>query len=200
MRGESPSSLEHPSWPQAEKQPPCPFSTPSGRGKAAARDDSCADLSARCRGLGECGLPGAARGGCSDIGYRRALAATHICRGRSAARSRRSSARSSDGFRSPLGRRETPHVQPEAIIVGRPPRNTAYAVAFGAARRPVDTLPPCRRATQGCAPAARVPETTPVGAQLARGNKAVGRRALKVTLPPPHLRFTAIASQWRGAL
>ena len=99
-----------------------------------------------------------------------------------------------------IGRRETPHVQPEAIIVGRPPRNTAYAVAFGAARRPVDTLPPCRRATQGCAPAARVPETTPVGAQLARGNKAVGRRALKVTLPPPHLRFTAIASQWRGAL
>jgi hypothetical protein len=72
MRGESPSSLEHPSWPQAEKQPPCPFSTPSGRGKAAARDDSCADLSARCRGLGECGLPGAARGGCSDIGCRRA--------------------------------------------------------------------------------------------------------------------------------
>src|SRR5437867_4670893 len=79
------------------------------------------------------------------------------------------------------------------------PRAT-YAVAFGAARRPVDTLPPCRRATQGCAPAARVPETTPVGAQLARGNKAVGRRALKITLPPPHLRFTAIAPQWRGAL
>ena len=57
MTGESPSSLEHSSWPQAEKQPPCPFSTPSGRGKAAARDDSCADLSAWCRGLGECDLP-----------------------------------------------------------------------------------------------------------------------------------------------
>jgi len=58
-----------------------------------------------CRALGERGLSGAGQGGCSDIRCRRDLAATRICRGCLTAWSRRSSARSSEGFRSPLARR-----------------------------------------------------------------------------------------------
>jgi hypothetical protein len=86
FRAKWPVSLEHPSWLQV-------VDTNDRAGsrdyrvseRAAARDDSCADVSAQCRAIGECSLPGARRGSWSDIGCRRAFAATRICHRRSTA-------------------------------------------------------------------------------------------------------------------